>query len=167
MARVVDRNIAALLERRRVEERKLGWDERVAAAISRFAGSMMFVYLHLVLYGLWIAVNAGWLPLLPRFDPTLVILAMAASVEAIFLSTFILITQNRMMAESDRRADLGLQVSLLAEHEVTRLITMVKEIGKRLGVEAAEAPELEELSRDVHPEEVLRRIDEHEGTERR
>jgi uncharacterized membrane protein len=52
------------------------------------------VYLHLVIFGLWIVINLPWLPL-PRFDPSYVILAMVASVEAIFLSTFILITQNR------------------------------------------------------------------------
>jgi uncharacterized membrane protein len=165
MAQVVDRNIEALLARRRAEERALGWQERVAAAISRFAGSMAFVYVHLVVYGLWVAINLPWSPDALRFDPTFVVLAMAASVEAIFLSTFILITQNRMMAESDKRADLSLQVSLLAEHEVTRLIALVKQIGQRLGVEGAQEPELDELSRDVHPEQVLERMDEHERKE--
>jgi uncharacterized membrane protein len=162
IARVVDRNIEALVARRQAEERTLSWEDRVAAAISRFTGSMPFVYVHLVGYGLWVAINLGWVPGIAPFDPSFIILAMEASVEAIFLSTFILITQNRMMAESDKRADLGLQVSLLAEHEVTRLITMVKQIGQRVGIEAAAEPELDELSQDVHPEEVLRRIDEHE-----
>ncbi len=116
---------------------------------------MQFVWLHAVVYGLWILINIGLVPGVPRFDPTFVILAMQASVEAIFLSTFILITQNRMQTRADRRADLNLQISLLAEHEVTRLVQMVSEIGQRMGVPAAGSPELNELKSDIHPEEVL------------
>jgi uncharacterized membrane protein len=87
---------------------------------------------------------------------------MEASVEAIFLSTFILITQNRIMAQAEERADLNLQISLLAEHEVTRLITLVTEIARRMDVEASKNPELEELSQDVAPEKVLQSIEEQE-----
>jgi len=162
LAGVVERNIQGLLERRKMEERKLGWQEKMADAITRFTGSLPFVYLHLLAYGLWIAINLGWIPGVPRFDPSFVVLAMEASVEAIFLSTFILITQNRMSAEAARKADLDLQVTLLAEHEVTRLIKMVKEIGERLDIESAKAPELEELSHDVAPEKVLDTMEQHE-----
>ncbi|MGN6387859.1 MAG: DUF1003 domain-containing protein [Verrucomicrobiota bacterium] len=162
LARVVDRNITALLERRKAEERELSWPEKLAAAITRFAGSMKFVLIHLVIYGLWVLINLGWLPILPKFDPTFVVLAMEASVEAIFLSTFIMITQNRMMALSDRRADLNLQVSLLAEHEITRLIQMVREISKQVGLPQENDRELDELSQDVPPEQVLESLEEHE-----
>jgi uncharacterized membrane protein len=94
MAEVVERNIRALLARRRTEDEQASWQDRLAARITSFTGSMRFVYLHLAIYGLWIVANLPGVPL-PHFDPTYVILAMAASVEAIFLSTFILITQNR------------------------------------------------------------------------
>src|SRR5947199_332143 len=115
------RNIAALERRRRDDAASAPLEERVAAAITRFSGSMPFVYLHLAAYGAWIVVNLGWVPGAPRFDPTFVVLAMIASVEAIFLSTFVLITQNRMAAAADKRAELDLQISLLAEHEVTKI----------------------------------------------
>ena len=121
---------------------------------------MKFVYLHLVLYGGWVLVNLGWLPILPRFDPTFVILAMVASVEAIFISTFILISQNRAAKTADRRADLDLQISLLTEHEVTNLIKLVTEIAQNLDVAEARNPELDELKRTVAPEVVLERIEE-------
>lgn len=160
MASVVSRNIAALLERRRVEERSKGFQERTADAITAFTGSMPFVYIHLVLFGLWIVVNLAWLPIVRPFDPTFVVLAMVASVEAIFLSTFVLISQNRMQAVADRRAELNLHIDLLAEHEVTRIITLVTAISERLGVEESRNPELEELAKDVHPERVLDRMDE-------
>jgi uncharacterized membrane protein len=164
---VVDRNIQALLEHRREQEEALGWQEKLAARIACFAGSMTFVWLHLAVYGGWIFVNLGLAPGVPAFDPTFVVLAMIASVEAIFLSTFILITQNRMQAQADRRADLNLQISLLAEHEITRLIKMVTEIGERMDIGAARASELSELTKDVQPEKVLdtleRREAEHNG----
>ena len=162
---VLERNIAALVERRRQEERDRTADERMAEAISRFAGSMRFVYLHLVLVGLWVAINLGLTPL-PRFDATFVILAMVASVEAIFLSTFVLITQNRMAAMADKRADLDLQISLLAEHEITRLIVLVGEIAERMGIESARDPELAELTRDVEPERVLDSLEASEAASR-
>ena len=153
-ARVVERNIRALLGRRKQEEHAKSRQDRFADAVTRFAGSMRFVYLHLGLFGAWVAVNLGWLPF-PRFDPSFVVLAMFASVEAIFLSTFVLISQNRMAAQADKRADLDLHVSLLAEHEITRLVTLVTQIANRMGIEEARDPELGELGRDVHPEKVL------------
>jgi len=163
LARVVERNIRALQERRKEEESQRRWPDRVADAITAFAGSMTFVFIHLVVFGLWILVNT--LPMVPkgwRFDPSLVVLAMVASVEAIFLSTFVLISQNRMQALADERADLNLQVSLLAEHEITRLVSMVTEIAEKLDIDSARAPELEELARDVAPEQVLDEISRHE-----
>jgi uncharacterized membrane protein len=77
-----------------------------------------------------------------------------------FLSTFVLITQNRMAAQADRRADLNLQISLLAEHEVTRLISMVSTIAERVGAEESKSPDLPELQKDVVPERILDRIEE-------
>src|SRR2546423_15443630 len=86
------RNIEALEERRKQEAAASTREERLAEAITRFTGSMAFVYLHLALYGAWILLNLGLISGLPRFDPSFVILAMVASVEAIFLSTFVLIS---------------------------------------------------------------------------
>src|SRR5918999_4162058 len=154
MARVRERNIRALLARRRQEEQQANWQDRLADRITAFTGSLWFVYCHLAIYGLWILANLPGVPL-PHFDPTYVILAMAASVEAIFLSTFILITQNRMTAQAAKRADLDLQVSLLAEHEITRLITLVTAMAKRMGIDAAQDPELAERPRGVAPEQVV------------
>jgi uncharacterized membrane protein len=154
MARIVERNIEALLDRNKQEEKDKKTEEKVADRITRFTGSMLFVYIHLTMFGIWIILNLGWIGIKP-FDPSFVILAMFASVEAIFLSTFVLISQNRMNAQADKRAELDLQVSLLTEHEVTRLITMVSEIAKKMDISAGYNPELEELSKDVQPEKVL------------
>jgi uncharacterized membrane protein len=154
MAHVVERNIRALINRRQSEESQKNWEDRLADAVTRFCGSMMFVYLHLLLFGLWIGLNLPWSPW-PKFDPTFVVLAMWASVEAIFLSTFVLISQNRMTMAADKRADLDLQVSLLSEHEITRLVTLVSAMAERMNIAQAQSPELDELKRDVAPEHVL------------
>ena len=113
------RNIEALRRRRAKEQAEASFEQHLASAITRFAGSMDFVYAHALGYGVWILANIGWIPSVAPWDPSFVVLAMIASVEAIFLSTFILITQNRMAAAADRRAELDLQVSLLAEAEIT------------------------------------------------
>ena len=157
---VLERNIRALEQRREHEWAEAGLQERMAAAITRFTGSMLFVYLHLALFSGWIAVNLGLIPGVPEFDPSFVILAMVASVEAIFLSTFVLITQNRMAALADKRAELDLQISLLAEHEVTKLVALVSAIADRLDVETEVDPEVPELKQDVAPEIVLDEIEE-------
>jgi uncharacterized membrane protein len=154
VAHVVERNIRTLLRRYHREVQQEGWQKRLADAITRFTGSMPFVYFHLLLFGGWIIANLPGVPL-PHFDPTFVVLAMVASVEAIFLSTFILITQNRMTAQAEKRADLDLQISLLAEHEITRLITLTIAIATHLGLDTSHDSELAELAQDVAPEQVL------------
>jgi uncharacterized membrane protein len=162
MASVLARNIHMLQERRQREEKAATFEERVADAITRFTGSMRFVYLHVVIFGGWIIINLGAIPWVPRFDPSFVILAMVASVEAIFLSTFILITQNRMTATAEKRAELDLQINLLAEHEVTKLVAIVSAIADRLGVRTEVDEEIGELKEDVVPEAVLDEIEDRE-----
>lgn len=158
MAKIVERNIAALLKRQKREEASKTFEEKIADRVTRFTGSMFFVYLHLFIFGIWIFWNLGWLGLRP-FDESFVVLAMFASVEAIFLSTFVLISQNRMNVQADKRADLDLQVSLLAEHEITRLIILVTAMSRKMGIEDAYDEEIDELSKDVHPEKVMDTIE--------
>ena len=154
MAEIVERNIQALLNRKLVEDQQKNREGRIADVVTRFTGSMAFVYIHLCLFGVWVLWNLGVLGFKP-FDPSFVVLAMFASVEAIFLSTFVLISQNRMAALADKRADLDLQVSLLAEHEVTQLITLVRAIAHKMDIEEAANPKIDELAKDVQPEKVL------------
>jgi uncharacterized membrane protein len=155
----LERNIRALNLRRQREAMEATVQERIAETITRFTGSMRFVYLHLAAFGFWVVANLGWVPGVPRWDPSFVVLAMIASVEAIFLSTFVLISQNRMAAAADKRADLDLQIGLLAEHEITKLATLVSAIAGRLGVETEVDGELDEVRQDVAPDAVLDEIE--------
>jgi Protein of unknown function (DUF1003) len=134
MNRVLINNIQTLLAKREAEERQAGLQQRVADRITRFVGGVGFVYLHLSIFGAWIAINLKWTGL-PPFDPSFVVLAMAASVEAIFLSTF-----RSHFAESLKRV-IGasrrprLQIRLLVEHEVTRILQVTRAVAECTGIE--------------------------------
>jgi uncharacterized membrane protein len=166
LSRTIDRNISALLRHERVEAKQATLQDRIADRITAFAGSMPFVYLHLLLFGGWIVINLGWVPAIAPWDPSMVVLAMLASVEAIFISTFVLISQNRMTEQAERRAALNLQISLLDEHETTRMMAMTLAIANKLGIETDVDSEVRELQRDVEPEAVLSQIEEEEREHR-
>jgi uncharacterized membrane protein len=155
----IERNIQTLTARRQANDRRKTRDERLADHITGFAGTMKFVYLHLVVFGIWIVFNLHWVPWVRPFDPSFSILAVAASVEAIFLSTFVMISQNRMSSMADKLADLDLHIGLLAEHEVTRMLALLTAVAKHLGVEAAHDPELADLAKDVVPDQVIDRME--------
>ena len=155
LSSVLTRNMARMQKRREQEAAEATLSERISDQVTRFAGSMTFVAIHAAAYGAWLAVNLGVVPGAKPFDPSFVVLAMEASVEAIFLSTFVLISQNRMMGAAARQSDLDLQVNLLAEHELTRLVALVDAIARKMGVDAVDESELQEIEQDVSPEAVL------------
>jgi len=153
MTDALARNIRALEDRRAAEDGAASAQDRVAKAITAFTGSMRFVYLHLIVYAGWILVNVGVIPGLKPFDPSFVILASEASVEAIFLSTFVLISQNRMQQAADKRADLDLHINLLAEHELTKLAGVINAMARQMGVDVPD--EMGDVERTIAPEAVL------------
>ena len=156
------RNIDALRKDRQAAEKTRSLGERIADTVTGFAGSMYSVGFHFMLYGGWLLYNSGVLPVEP-FDPyPFVMLAMTASVEAIFLTTFVLISQNRNALMEERREDLGLHVNLLTEHEITRLAQLVDLMASKLGVDEREKPELDDIKKEVAPVAVLRTIDQAE-----
>lgn len=154
MAKIVERNVNALLHRKKEDHKKRNFREKALDAMTAFTGSMLSIYIHVVLFGTWIGWNLGVLHLKP-FDSNFIILATFAAVEAIFLSTFVLISQNRMKIQTDKWAELGLQISLLTEHEVTRTMNLVTAMAKKMQITEADDEEIEELSKDIHPETVL------------
>jgi uncharacterized membrane protein len=160
---ILERNIETLMERRK----EIGntFLERSAAAVTRRIGSMGFLAAHALLFGLWTLPNIVALPGIPAFDPTLVLMGSFASVEAIFLSTLVLIAQNRMSIAADKRAELDLQISLLTEHELTRMLHLVSAIADRLSVRSDVDEEIEELKQDVPLAEVFDKIERADGEE--
>ncbi|CAN5336037.1 DUF1003 domain-containing protein [soil metagenome] len=156
-APIVERNIRALEMRRRRDAREVGHHQQLARRIAGLIGAMAFAYANLAFFAGWVVVNQGWTPVTP-FDPHLTLLTDVASIEAIFLSVFVLINQRLEVHAADQRADLDLQIGLLAEHEVTRLITLTAAIAKHLGIEEGNDPELNALQKDTEPDAVLDRL---------
>jgi uncharacterized membrane protein len=155
VAKVIARNVSAISENRREADRRRSFQHHLADFVTRFAGSMTFVYLHVIWFTTWIVVNLA----VVRFDHNFSALTMIVSLEAIFLSVFILVSQNREAALTERHAELDLQMTLLDEYETTRILTLVKALAEKAGIADAGDPELEELKQDVEPERVLEEIE--------
>lgn len=154
LAKVLEKNIHTVIHSREAAKGQRTTEERLADVITEFSGRMSFVYFHIVWFGAWIVVNQ--ILGANAFDPfPFSFLTLVVSLEAIFLATFVLISQNRMATGADRRADLDLQIGLLTEHEVTRVLRMLDEIQDHLGIENDSDSELAELEKAVHPEDVL------------
>lgn len=132
---VTDKNIKAIasLEKRAAQSHTYG--ERVAGKITRIAGSVLFVVIHTVWFALWIAANANLIPGVMPWDPfPFSFLTLVVSLEAIFLSLLVLMSQNRLTRDADKRAQLDLQINMLAEQESTATLQMLEKICQHLGV---------------------------------
>ena len=119
---------------------------------------MRFVYFHLFILLVWVCWNVGWVGLKP-FDAEFSFLGLLASLEAIFLTVFVLMAQNQMSVHSDKRSELDLQISLITEHELTKLIVVIMQLAKKAEIELADGKEKEEISKDVLPEQVMYNLD--------
>jgi len=105
-----------LRQERVVFARMRSTQDRVADAITAFAGTMLFVYIHALWFAVWIALNEGLLGQAGIFDPyPYGLLTMIVSLEAIFLSTFVMVSQNRQAARENVRADLDFETNLRSE----------------------------------------------------
>ena len=123
----------ASLEHRAARQESAG--ERISTAITNAAGTGACALLHVAALVAWIAWNGRLAPPRWRFDPyPFGLLTMWVSMEGVVLAILVLITQNRMSRQSDRRDHLDLQVDLLAEQEMTLVLRMLRRIADRLGV---------------------------------
>ena len=136
--------------------------DRLAGKIASFCGSMTFVWVHVVWFGGWILFNV--IPGLPHVDPfPFTFLTLIVSLEAIFLSTFILISQNLDSRVSERRSHLDLQLNLLSEQENTKMIVMLHAIAAKVGADLTQDPHLEALSEETQPERLIEQIEAREN----
>lgn len=159
LSNVIERNIRTIIRLRLQAARERGVQDRIADVITSFSGRMIFAYVHIVWFGLWILLNTGSFGVQP-FDPfPYGLLTMIVSLEAIFLSTFVLISQNRLSQEAEYRAELDMHIGLLTEHELTRALQMLDAIQEKLGIEAEEDSELADLEMETRPEDVLAEIE--------
>jgi uncharacterized membrane protein len=139
--------IVARLEEELQRERTTA--ERVADMIAGFAGNIWFAVMHIALIILWVLVNSRVIPIVVPFDPfPFILLALIVSCESVLLSTFVLMKQNRMSLAADRRAHLNLQIDLLAEKEITKLLQLQEMLCRHVGMPIQDS-EVEELSQET------------------
>jgi uncharacterized membrane protein len=154
-------NIHAIIDLERKALAASSWSARVSDAISRFAGSLWFVLCHLTAFAAW----ALWNALAPthlRFDPyPYGLLTFIVSLEGVLIATFVLIAQNRMAVQSDRRDHLNLQVDLLAEQEMTVMLRMLRRISERLNIppESGEQARAEKLGEETNVYDLMQRLE--------
>jgi uncharacterized membrane protein len=156
---VTRENVIAMRQLEEAAMAKRTGSDRVAGAIARFCGSMSFVVLHVFIFAAWILLNT--IPGVGHFDPyPFTFLTLVVSLEAIFLSTFILISQNYEMRVSERRNQLDLQINLLAEQENTKALQILERIAKKVGANVGDDPQVRALEEATRPESLVEQIEE-------
>jgi uncharacterized membrane protein len=141
-------NISAVVRLEEEAQRQRTVSDRLADGIANFVGSIPFVVLHLCWFGIWVLLNTTRVFSTFRFDPyPFALLCMLVSLEGVLLSTFVLIKQNRMSLRADERSHLDLQINLLSEKELTKMLQLQKLICNKLDIKEAEMDfEVKELS---------------------
>ena len=141
------------IENAQKEKRTIG--EKISEAIAGFCGSMTFVWVHVAWFGAWVIVNS--IPNL-KFDPfPYTFLTLVVSLEAIFLSTFILISQNHDTQLTERRNHLDLQINMLAEQESTKTLDLLRRVAEKVGVKVDD-PETHVLTEAMEPDRLVNQI---------
>src|SRR4051812_15452262 len=158
LAELTKRNVEIVAELEKSADAERSLTDRMADAISRFVGSMKFVYIHVVWFAVWIALST--LPFIPaawQIDPfPFTFLTFVVSLEAIFLSTFILIAQNHEERVTRRRNHLDLQINMLSEQENSQMLKMLDAIQQRLQI--GSDPTTEALQQATQPEAMVAQI---------
>ncbi|MCU1289885.1 MAG: hypothetical protein JWN60_2114 [Acidobacteria bacterium] len=155
-------NIEAIakLEHEALHERSAA--EYMSDTITRFTGSIGFVVFHVLLFAFWFAVNLEFIPGVQSFDPfPFGILTLIVSSEGVFLAIFILISQNRITRQADRRAHLDLQINLLTEREITLMLRMQKRLSEHFGLEYEEPQaQTHQLMEEMNVEHLVTELEE-------
>jgi uncharacterized membrane protein len=155
---ITDQNVKTIMHLEDAAKANRDLTDRMADIIARFCGSFTFVWVHLIWFGAWVIVND--LPGVPHFDPfPFTFLTLVVSLEAIFLSAFILISQNHETRLGERRNQLDLQINLLTEQENTKMLKLLERIAHKVGASAEDDPTVHVLEQSTRPEKLVEQIE--------
>jgi uncharacterized membrane protein len=158
---LTQRNIEVVRKLEEAARQERTTSDRIASVVAGFCGSMTFVWVHVMWFSAWIVLNI--FPGVRHIDPfPFTFLTLVVSLEAIFLSTFILISQNHDTRISERRNHLDLQINLVSEQENTKMIMMLQAIAKKVGAEVEHDPDMTVLAQDTELEKVVELIEKNE-----
>ena len=134
--------------------------DHVASSITRKAGTGTAIALHAVWFLIWVVLNTGVIPGLEPFDPfPFSLLTTIVSLEAIFLTLFVLVSQNRISRDADKRAELDLQVNVLAERETTMILRILYEISRHHDLKGTASKELAALLKETKLDELSEKLE--------
>ena len=154
---LTDRNVRTIIELEKAAKLSITTGERVSAYVAAFCGSIPFLWIHFAWFSAWIYFNTST-SFANHPDPfPYTLLSLCVALEAIFLSGFILITQNQEKRHTEKRSHLDLQLSLLIEQENTMMLTMLKRIAHKVGADIDE--NLTALEETTRPEKLLDQIE--------
>jgi uncharacterized membrane protein len=120
--------------------------EKIADVMTEICGSIGFLMANIIWFAIWIVINLGLIPGVVAFDPfPFGLLTMIVSLEAIILAIFVLISQNRSSKIADLREEIDLQVDMLTEREITKLMQVVCAIADKVGVDLEADEELQQM----------------------
>lgn len=149
-------NIEAILRLEKEAEQELSWFHRLSHGFGGFVGTVYFVVFQCLATLGWIGINTRIFGNAP-FDPfPFPLLSTLLALEAVLLTSFVLIRQNAMDRRSERRNHLDLQINLLAEREATSILNILREIAEQLKIDVTPDPEREELARETPVEDIAR-----------
>lgn len=141
VSRTLQENLDAIKSWEQAALHERSTAERLSDDITRFAGGGRVLVLHAVWFSVWLLVNLRMIPGVRAFDPfPFPLLTTLVSLEAIFLSLFVLASQNRLSHQADKRAHLDLQIDLLAEREMTIVLRLLQDIAKHFDVKVSVTP---------------------------
>ena len=155
---ITEQNIEHIVRLQKEADKSRSGAERLADVVARVAGGMPFIVLHGIWFGAWVLLNLGVVPAVRPWDPyPFGLLTLVVSLEAIFLSLLVLMAQNRLSKDADKRAHLDLQINMLAEQESSATLRMLEQICQHLGIpytaeeehELASATDVSELAKSL------------------
>ena len=134
--------------------------EKLADWLTWYFGSIGFLTLNLTCFIAWILINTKSISGIEPFDPyPFNFLTMVVSLEAIFLSIFVLISQNRAARIDDMREELDLQINLISEREVTKVIKLISLLLERQGIDLSQDPELKKMLKPTSAAEIEKHLE--------
>ena len=134
--------------------------EKMADMMTSKFGSNTFLWFNVILFTVWLLVNTGKISFLAPFDPfPFNLLTNVVSLEAIILAIFVLISQNRTAKIDDLREETHLQLSVISELEVTKIMKMLALLLDKQGIDLSQDPELQQMIRPVSEEEIERKLE--------
>ncbi|OGK09439.1 hypothetical protein A2767_05330 [Candidatus Roizmanbacteria bacterium RIFCSPHIGHO2_01_FULL_35_10] len=143
----------------RYQAKRSSW-EKIADWMTANFGNAKFLFVNLLFFLVWLIINVGVIEFIEPFDPyPFGLLTTIVSLEAIILSIFILISQNRGSKIDDLREEIDLQIDIITESETTKLMKLVVLLLHKNGIDVSDDKELEQMLKPINEEKIERSLE--------